>query len=276
VLPLVTAKRVILVGVFHRYRVFNLRDRLVFDTYRAWRSPDGEIAISPLREELISKLSAEDYLRDAAMHDSEHSLEAVAYWLKHARADVEIVPIIVPAASFSRFEELASRLGQALAQTMKREGWALGKDVSIVISSDGTHYGRDFDYTPYGEGGVSAYVKATARDREILKGPLAGRVSAEKAEKFFAACVDPKNPDQYRMPWCGRFSIPFGLLFLNETAKGLGLKAVKGWPLAFGTSVGGPTLGKDFGTKELGIGETAPSNLYHFVSFPAEAYTVSH
>ena len=270
VLPLVTAKQVILVGVFHRYRRFNVRDKLVFDTYRAWRSPDGEIAVSSLRDELISKLPASDYVRDAAMHDSEHSLEAIAYWLKHARPDVEIVPIIIPAASFSRFEELALRLGQALAGAMKSRGWILGKDVSIVISSDGTHYGRDFNYEPYGEGGVNAYAKAVKRDREILKGPLAGTVSSKKARKFFEACVNPENPDEYRMPWCGRFSIPFGLLFLNETAKELGLKTVKGWPLAFGTTVGGPTLGQD-----LGIGATAPSNLYHFVTFPGEVYTVT-
>jgi len=246
-----------------------VREKLVFDTYRAWRSPDGEIVVSALRDELTSKLPGTDYVRDAAMHDTEHSLEAIAYWLKHARPDVEIVPIIVPAAPCSRFTELASTLGEVLAQAMSKKGWVLGQDVSIVISADGTHYGSDFDYTPYGEGGVDAYVKVAKRDRQLLKGTLAGKMSTKKAKKFYTACVDPQNPDQYRMPWCGRFSIPFGLLLLNETAKNLGLNTVKGWPLVFGTSVGGPILGT-----EIGIGTTAPSNLYHFVSFPGEVYTV--
>jgi len=39
VFPLVTAKTVVVVGVFHRYRKYEARDQLVFDTYRAWRSP---------------------------------------------------------------------------------------------------------------------------------------------------------------------------------------------------------------------------------------------
>ena len=39
--PLVTAKTVVVVGVFHRYRRFGAHDQMVFDSYRGWRSPDG-------------------------------------------------------------------------------------------------------------------------------------------------------------------------------------------------------------------------------------------
>jgi AmmeMemoRadiSam system protein B len=72
------------------------------DPYRAWRSPDGEIAISPLRAELLAGLPKDDTIEDAAMHDSEHSLEALAYWIKHLKPDVEILPVIVAAAKFPR------------------------------------------------------------------------------------------------------------------------------------------------------------------------------
>ena len=58
VFPLVTAKTVVVVGVFHRYRKYEARDQLVFDTYRAWRSPDGEIPVSALRDELVARLPA--------------------------------------------------------------------------------------------------------------------------------------------------------------------------------------------------------------------------
>ena len=51
VLPLVTARTVVLVGVFHRYRRFGEHDRLVFDRYRAWRTPDGPVPVSGLRED---------------------------------------------------------------------------------------------------------------------------------------------------------------------------------------------------------------------------------
>jgi len=50
VLPLVTARTVVLVGVFHRYRRFGERDRLVFDPYRTWRTPDGPVPVAGLRE----------------------------------------------------------------------------------------------------------------------------------------------------------------------------------------------------------------------------------
>jgi len=269
VLPLVTARTVVLVGVFHKYRRFGAKDALVFDPYRAWRSPDGEIPVSPLRDELIAQLPAADVIRDAAMQDSEHSVEAIAYWLKHQDPRVEIVSILVPAASFSRFRELADHLGKALAASLRKRGWALGRDVAIVVSSDGIHYGADFAYTPYGEGGVDAYVKATARDRQVLTQTLAGPVASSMAEAFYDTVVDPAHPDTYRMPWCGRFSIPFGILLLDATARDLGQPAPVAAPIAFGTSIAFPELP----VKALGMGATAPANLYHFVSYPGVAFT---
>jgi AmmeMemoRadiSam system protein B len=267
-IPLIKAKTVVLVGVFHKYRRFQAKDRLVFDAYRAWRSPDGEIPVSNLRGEMLAAMPSDEAVQDAASHDSEHSLEAIAYWLKHQRPDLEILPIIVPSASFERFQGLASHLGAALASRMKQRGLVLGKDVAIVISSDGIHYGADFRYTPFGAGGVDAFQKAMDQDRALLKGPLAGVLSDEKARVFFTACVNPDTPDEYRRPWCGRFSIPFGMLLLEATAKGLGLPAPMGIPVAFGCSVDTPELP----VKALGMGATAPANLYHFVSYPGVAF----
>jgi AmmeMemoRadiSam system protein B len=102
IFPLVTAKTVVMVGVFHRYRKFGARDQLVFDSYRAWSSPDGEIAVSALRDEIVAALPSGTAVQDNAAHDDEHSLEGIAYFMKHARLDLEIVPVIVPAASFDR------------------------------------------------------------------------------------------------------------------------------------------------------------------------------
>ena len=81
--------------------------------------------------------------------------------------------------------------------------------------------------------------------------------------------VDPQNPDKYRMPWCGRFSIPFGLLLLGATAREFQLPPPEGSAIAFGTSIGAPELP----VKPLGMGATAPANLYHFVSYPGVAFT---
>ncbi len=268
--PLVTAKTVVIVGVFHRYRRFRAHDQMIFESYRAWRAPNGEIKISPLREELIAALPKDEAARDAAAHDSEHSIEAVAYFLRHARPDVEIVPIMIPTASFARLSSMATHLGDALATTMKKHNLQLGRDVAIIISTDGTHYGSDFQYVPFGAGGVEAFIKAMTEDRDLILSTLAGPLAIDKAQKFFAAVVNPDKPDEYRMPWCGRFSVPFGLVLLAETAKRLGLATPHGMPLVLGASVDTPELK----VRELGVAPTAPANLYHFVTQPGVAYVI--
>jgi AmmeMemoRadiSam system protein B len=268
VFPLVTAKTVVIVGVFHGYRRFGEHDRLVFDPYRAWRAPDGEIAVSPLRDEVMAALPAGMAVKDAAAHDSEHSIEGIAYFLKHARRDVEIVPVIVPSASFERLHDMARQLGRALASAMKRRGWQLGRDVAIVISTDGVHYGADFNYEPYGAGGVEAFLAALRDDRALIRSALSGSADDARARRFFEAVVDPADPDRYRMPWCGRFSVTLGTMLLEQTARELGLPPPRGVPLALGVSVDTPELA----LRDVGMGPTAPANLYHFVTHPAVAY----
>jgi AmmeMemoRadiSam system protein B len=270
VLPLVTAKTVVLVGVFHKYRRFGAHDVLVFDSYKAWRTPDGDVPVAGIREEMLGLLPRGDFVRDNTAHDSEHSLEALVYWLRHVRPDLQIVPVIVPARGFARMQDLAGHLASVLAQEVTRHRWQLGRDVAVVISSDAVHYGADFKYTPYGEGGVEAYVKACDKDRSLLTGPLAGPVTATKVEQFFSTCVNPEQPAEYRLTWCGRFSIPFGLMLLERTTAALGLPTPVGHPIAYGTSISFPELP----VRDVGLGQTAQANLYHFVGYPAVAFTV--
>jgi MEMO1 family protein len=269
VLPLLTAPTVVVVGVFHKYKRFGARNVIVFDPYKAWRSPDGDVAVSPLREELIAKMPAGTWVQDAAMHDAEHSVEALVFWLKHARPDVSIVPILVPASKFERLQELAELAGRGLSEAMDRKGLKLGRDVAVLISADGVHYGRDFQHVPFGEGGVDAYQQAVARDRGLLTGPLSGELTTAKVRQLYETFVDPEQPDTYRVTWCGRFSIPFGLMMLSAAAKNAG--AVSGHPIAYGTSVGWPELA----LRSVGMAQTAPANLHHFVGHPAVGLTVT-
>ncbi len=268
VLPLVTARTVVLIGVFHAYRRFGEHDRLVFDPYATWTAPDGPVPVSPLRDALLARLPREDWTQDSVAHDAEHSLEPLVCWLRHIRPDVEIVPIIVPASKFERLQELADHLGGALLDEMRARGWALGRDVAVAISADGIHYGPDFSQLAFGAGGVSAYQQATAKDRGLLTGPLSGAITADKARTLFATFVDPDRPDQYRWTWCGRFSVPRGLLTLARLARDEG--GVTGRPVAYATSVGWPTLPLG----EFGMRPTAPVSLYHFVGYPGAAFTV--
>jgi AmmeMemoRadiSam system protein B len=266
--PLVTAKTVVLVGVFHAWRKFDARGTLVFDTKRPWRAPDGPIAPSPLRDDLLAALPKGDALVSSAMHDGEHSVEALAYWLRHLRPDLEIVPVLVPAAPWERMKELGDHLGEAIASSMKKRGLALGTDVALVVSSDAVHYGADFRYTPYGDGGEAEVRKAGEKDRLLLTHPLSGTVSVQKAHGFFSTCVDPKDPGTYRLTWCGRFAIPLGMLALESLARNLGQPPPKGIPLAYATSLSAPVLAIE------GLGVTAPATPGHFVGYPAVAWVV--
>jgi MEMO1 family protein len=268
VLPLITARTVVLIGVFHRYRVFGEHDRLVFDPYRAWRTPDGRVPVSSLREDLLAELPRPDRVQDAAMHDSEHSLEALAYWLRHIRPDVEIVPIIVPAARFEDLEDLGQELGRALAKAMQARGWQLGRDVALAISTDGVHYGVDFKHVPFGEGGPEALAAAAQRDRSLLTGPLSGPLTRRKVQDLYETFVNPANPDEYRVTWCGRFAVPLGLATLMAAAGEE--RVVVGHPVAYATSAGAPALP----VSDVGLGATAPANLHHFVGYPAAAFTL--
>ncbi len=269
VLPLVTARTVILVGVFHGYRKFGEHDRLVFDPYRAWTAPDGDVPVSPLREALLARMPREDWTQDAAAHDAEHSLEPLVCWLRHLRPDVEIVPIIVPAARFERLQALADHLAAALDAEMRARHWRLGRDVAIAISADGIHYGPDFHQETFGTGGLSAYEQAVAKDRGLLAGPLTGPLTVANIRTLYGTFVDPDAPDTYRWTWCGRFSVPLGLLTLESLTRGSG--GASGHAVAYGTSVGWPELG----LRELGMSPTAPSNLYHFVGYPGGAFTLA-
>lgn len=264
----ITARTVILVGVFHRYRSLGIRDRIVFDPYRAWRTPDGEVPVSDLREELIAGLPPDVFLQDAAGHDSEHSLEGLVHWLRHDNPDLEIVPLLAPASRFHRLRDLADALGRSLAAALEKRRWRLGTDVAVVISADAVHYGPDFRHVPFGEGGIEAYTRAVERDVGILHGPLAGPVKVGKVHDLYRSLVDPENPDDYRITWCGRFSVPFGMLLLESISRKLGLEAPAGRPVAYDTSVGLPELP----VREFGLDATAPANLYHFVGHPAVAF----
>ena len=83
--------------------------------------------------------------------------------------------------------------------------------------------------------------------------------------------TDPCQPDQFRNSWCGRFSIPFGLVLLESASRALGLPPPTALPLGFGASVEFPELP----VRHLGLGNTTPVNLYHFVSYPGVVFTAT-
>jgi AmmeMemoRadiSam system protein B len=266
----ITAPRVILIGVFHAARLWGLRDRLVFDSFASWHAPWGDLLVDPLRDQILNALPADAFVVDNAMQCREHSLEALLPFLQHDQPQRTIVPILVPPMGWQRIEELSDRLAAALTSVMQQNNWELGRDLAIVVSSDAVHYGPDFDHAPFGTD-VTAYQRAVSRDRRLAESYLEGTLTSAKLHALMDTLVEPDDLT-YRLPWCGRFSIPFGLEVLRKVALATAGAAPTGELLKYGTSLDGPELPVSAAAREGGLGYTAPSNFHHWVGYAAVGY----
>lgn len=268
----VRAKTVILFGVFHKARVFDLRDKLVFDSYKTWRGPYGPVGVSPLREEIIKRLPKEEYVVDNDMQMVEHSVEAIVPWLQAYNPDVEIVSILVPYMTWDTMDHLASTLAEVLSEIMGEKELKLGEDVCVISSADAVHYGDSgwggSNYAEFGTD-VAGYQKAVERDLALARDYLCGPVDRDHLKQFMYTCVDPEDVMKYRVTWCGRFSVPLGLNVASRLTQTLENRPLTGTLLDYGTSVSEASLD----TEGLGnLGVTAPNNLRHFVGYAAIGY----
>ncbi len=271
-LPHIRAKRVIIFGVFHRARTFGLRDKLVFNRFKFWRGSYGPVKVSPLREEILKRLPEGDYAADNEMQTVEHSVEAIVNFLQSYNREVEIVSILVPYIDWGRMEELSVRLAGALAEIFQEKGWILGEDVAIICSADAVHYGDagwgGRNYADFGCD-IQGYRKAVERDTELTEQCLCGPVTSEKLRHFLHTCADSADITNYKITWCGRFSIPLGLSVASRLVQALEGRILEGFLLDYGTSVSEASLDLD---KLEGMGATAPNNLHHWVGYPAIGY----
>ena len=266
----ITAPRVLLIGVFHKARLWDLKDRIVFDAFEAWHAPWGPVRVDALRDELIAALPPDSYVVNNTMHCREHSLEALLPFLQRGHPERTIVPILVPYMGWDRLTEITDRLASAVAEIMKAKGWRLGRDLAVVVSSDAVHYGPDFDHAPFGTD-AQAYEQAVARDIGLASDHLEGALEESKLHGFLDTLVDPDDLS-YRLPWCGRFSVPFGLELLRKIAVASGEDIPEGTLLRYGTSLSEPELPVSAEARENGLGYTAPSNLHHWVGYAAVGY----
>ena len=270
----IVAPRVVLVGVFHAARLWDLENALVFDSFQTWHGPWGPVAVDPMREMLVDALQPGAAVVDNAMHCREHSLEAIVPFLQHANRKVQIVPILVPYATWDVLAQRADVLSSALADVMTRNQWRLGRDVAIVVSSDAVHYGPDFDHAPFGTD-ATAYQKAVVREIDLVQRYLLGPVEPGRLEDLLYTLVDRDDVHRYRIPWCGRFSIPFGLELLRQVAARTGASIPVGHMLRHATSISEPLLPVDRATLDAGLGTTAPSNLPHWVGYVTVGFTLT-
>jgi len=267
VMEKVKAKHLILFGVAHKAWKWNVKDALIFDDFKEWKGPLWAFRVdTDLREKLKKALKADSFIVNNAYHAEEHSLEAFIPFLQFYDSQAKILPILVPYMSWERLDTLALRLSEAVAAIAKDEGWTWGSDFQVLISNDSTHYGdQGWDgknYAPYGAG-VQGLILAKDQDRGLIGSHLTGAIAPERLKGFLYTLADEKDLQHYKITWCGRFAVPFGLDFSHHLAGRLGMKVPEGRLFSYGTSV---ELGQ-LDVKDLN--PTAPSNLHHWVAYTA-------
>ena len=272
VLRNVKARTVIIFGVAHKARSLGLEDVLLFDSFTHWHGPYGPIAVSPLREKIMARLPSDSFTVNDEMQSIEHSVEAKLPFLQGANRAVRFVPILVPCMSFARMGELAQPLARALARIADEDGLDWGGDIALLSSTDAVHYGdegwdgRSFAY--YGAD-AAGYAKALEHEHRILSDCFDGELSPERIERFTCYTVTEQDHREYKWTWCGRYSVPFGLLVAWHLARLRRAPPLYGTVLGYATSLGDQRIE----VADLdGMDLTAPASLRHWVGYAAVGY----
>ncbi len=262
---------VILVGVSHTARRRMVQDRLIFESFDAWRGPYGDCPVSPLREETIGALPEEVVLVSDEMHAEEHSLEALIPFLQYYNRDVSILPVLVSRLRGFLFDEAAALLAGAVFDATRRRGMTLGTDYVILISADCVHYGDDRwgerYYAPFGVD-REGYEKAVRQDLSIAGDCLTRTLDRDRIACFRERVEREDLEWPYRVTWCGVYSIPFGLSVLLHLTERAGTAPPEGHLLRYGTSI---DPGK-MPAGDTGLGVTNINTLRHWVGYAAIGY----
>ncbi|MCX5645275.1 MAG: AmmeMemoRadiSam system protein B [Phycisphaerae bacterium] len=128
----------------------------VVDGSEAWDTPLGRTRIDEsLRQTLLDSGAA---VVDSSAHRSEHSIEVQVPFLQHLFPDARLLPILVPV------NNSALKLGRTLAEKTQ------GSDTTVVFigSTDLTHYGPHYGFTPMGIGSEALHWASDVNDRQFI------------------------------------------------------------------------------------------------------------
>lgn len=267
----IKAKTIIMFGVAHKARIFDLEDKLIFGRFDYWQGPYGKTMVSDLRDKILDKLDESLYEVHDSMQIVEHSLEAHIPFLQYFNPEIEIVPILVPYMSYDRMKEIAEPLASSIFNLLKENQLELGEDVAIVISTDAVHYGDENwggnNYAPYGtdEKGTS---DAVNYEHEIMRNCLIGELSLNGIKKFTEYTVQDKDHRDYKWTWCGRYSVPFGLMTSLSLTELIGEVPLQGQLIGYSNSIDHARIR----VEDLGMGTTAPAYNRHWVGYASIGY----
>jgi AmmeMemoRadiSam system protein B len=142
----------VIFGAAHGYFA---RSPAVYDK-GSWMTPVGVTAVDEeLAQAVVSSGTA---VSDPSAHSSEHSIEVQIPFVQHLFPDAEMVPIIVPP------NERSIPLGEAVGDIIM----AAGKKIVCIGSTDLTHYGPRYGFTPMGVGEQALQWASSVNDRQFI------------------------------------------------------------------------------------------------------------
>lgn len=128
-----------------------------------WLTPLGKVKVDAEFNKLL--LKSKLFTPDEISHSYEHSLEVQLPFIKYVCA--ENTPRIVPILINTQFNdsEVIEELGDALFKA-----WiASGKRVLFIASSDLSHVGESYNFTPFEDEGEELNNKVKKMDLELIK-----------------------------------------------------------------------------------------------------------
>jgi AmmeMemoRadiSam system protein B len=263
-------REVVIFGVTHgavRKEIKDPQSVLILDEYPVWSGLLKPIVVSPLREYIKSHLDKNTFLVSNRAHELEHSIEALLPFLQYFNPDIKITPIMIAPMPFEKMEEISGQLAEVIASYMKEQRLKAGKDIAFLISSDGNHYGKDFNNSPFGEG-EKAWEKALALDRRLIATYLTDFLDASKIQGLTRELWGATYTDYRNTYWCGKYSVPFGLLAVEKIVRLAENKRLLGRLFRYSDTYSEGVLP----LKKTGMGTTAPFSLRHWVSFFSIGY----
>ncbi len=258
-------KLAIIFGITHkmaRKMGGDVKNTLIFDNYDYWYAPYQNVRVSDLREYLEKRLNERDYIISNIFHSYEHSIEAVLPFLNYYSRGIEIMPVMIPPMDLNTMNRLSSRLSKLISDYLKEKGLSL-KDVIFLISTDANHYGEDFNNLEFGRG-EEGHRKARKHDLDIFEKYYKGKITQNRVKSIVNDGVYQKTL------WCGRYSIPFGLLTTEKTVERVAKKHLYGEFVRYDDTYIDPIIP----LKGHGFGISAPFSLKHWVGHIAIAFTL--
>ncbi len=259
---LIKTKEVVIFGVTHgtvRKAMNDPQNVLIFDDYKYWHGPFGNVSISPLREIIKSKLDKNDLMVSDKAQDIEHSIEALVPFLQYYNRDIKITPIMITQMPFEKMDMVSNELAGIISDYIKQNNLKLGKDIFFLISTDADHYGRDFDNIPFGED-ENAHQKATDNDKRIAEETFNGILTQDKIQNLTKELWGTPSDNPPSLVWCGKFSVPFGLLTTNKIIKEVNEKELTGKLFKYSDTWTEGVIP----IKHINLGTTAPFSLKHW------------